>query len=75
MLSRGKVMKFPFIDPFVWARLHGLELQSAPCYYCETELWTCIAFSYKEQRGLMAPVCCCGNANTPYCVTLTGWMT
>lgn len=51
-----------------WAARHDLEQYTRPCSRCGAMLTTSIPFASGQLRGLMAPVCACGNERTPYCV-------
>jgi hypothetical protein len=55
-------------DPAAWARRHGIEPFTHPCPHCGASLATTLPFAIGTLRGLVAPTCACGNANTPYCI-------
>ena len=51
-----------------WAARYGIEPFSHPCHESGATLSTTAPFAVGQLRGLMAPPCACGNANTPYCL-------
>lgn len=55
-------------DPDEWAQRYGIEPFTHPCSRCDAPLTTTIPFACGSLRGLLAPVCSCGNELTPYCV-------
>lgn len=67
-MDRSRFLLVLGIDAEAWAKRYGIEPASAPCYHCDEELHTSIPFAVGRLRGLVAPVCGCGNTSTPYCV-------
>lgn len=51
-----------------WAKRYQIEPFSHPCGDCGTTLTTSLPFAHRHLRGLIAPVCDCGNDRTPYAV-------
>lgn len=68
MMDRDRFMRVLGADPAKWAKRWGIKPASAPCYTCDAERVTSIPFATGALRGLMAPVCPCGNDRGPYCV-------
>jgi hypothetical protein len=53
-----------------WTNRYGVEAFSHPCSECGAMLTTSLPFASGTVRGLVAPVCGCGNDCTPYVVLL-----
>ena len=68
LMNRDRFLVLLGTDPSVWARRYDIEPFREPCYVCGTELTTSVPFAFETLRGLLAPTCVCGNADTPYCV-------
>ncbi len=53
-----------------WAKRHGLEPFTHPCYVCDRPCTTSIPFVVQRTgyrlHGLIAPVCECGHPTPPY---------
>jgi hypothetical protein len=67
-LNRSRFLIIHGITTKSWCARHDLEPYTRPCSRCGAGLTTTIPFAVGQMRGLMAPVCSCGNENTPYCV-------
>ncbi len=70
MLIRRHMLAVHGADPVRWAKRHGIEPFTAPCYVCERPLTTSVPFAYGRLRGLKAPACECGDERGPYCVVM-----
>lgn len=68
MFDRDRFMKVLGGDPAKWANRYGIEPFTHPCRECGLYFTTSIPIARGTLRGLIAPVCECGNADTPYCV-------
>ena len=51
-----------------WAKRYDIKPFEHPCDECGARLVTSLPFAVGQLRGLMAPACACGNAQTPYCL-------
>lgn len=51
-----------------WIKRYGIEPFVAECYTCKKERRPTIPIAYGRLRGLLAPVCSCGNVDAPYCI-------
>lgn len=67
-MNRDRFLILHGVDPVRWAKRHGIEPASHPCYQCGAELRTTLPFAQGELRGLISPPCACGFEHTPYCV-------
>ena len=55
-------------DPARWARRHGIEPFTTPCDACGSPKTTTVPIARGAQRGLMAPLCECGDPSETYCL-------
>ena len=67
-MNRATFLRVLNSDGVRWARRYGIEPFTHPCSECGREMRTSIPSARGQLRGLIAPVCACGNTNTPYCV-------
>ncbi len=67
-MNRESYLRVFGVDPAKWARRYGLEPFTVGCKECGLAMSTTIPVARGKLRGLLAPVCECGNADTPYCV-------
>ena len=51
-----------------FARRHGIEPFSLPCFECGRELRTTLPFICGSLRGLISPICECGHNSPPFCM-------
>jgi len=68
MFDRDRFILAYGVDHLKWSKRYGIEIASAPCYRCGTELFTTVPFVVRgtKLRGLIAPRCQCGHVNPPY---------
>ena len=67
-MNRERFLVAMGVDAKRWAARYGIEPFSLPCPVCGSGMTTEIPFAFETFRGLIAPQCCCGNEDTPYCL-------
>lgn len=65
-MNRERFLVALGVDPKRWAERYDIEPFTHPCSKCGALLTTTLPFAMGTLRGLLAPVCACGNKNTPY---------
>lgn len=68
MITRNQFLLVLGEDASAWAARFGIEPYEHPCDVCGAPMRTTIPCASGELRGLIAPVCECGNVDVPYCV-------
>lgn len=67
-MNRAGFLRVLNQDPKRWSSRHGVEAFTIECRFCGVDMVTSIPFAYGKLRGLIAPVCECGNDDTPYAI-------
>ena len=67
-MNRERFLVVRGVSPERWAERYGMEPFDLACSECGAVMTTSIPFAFETLRGLLAPACACGNADTPYCV-------
>lgn len=68
MISSAPKFLIYGISQEAWTKRWGVEPFTIACYACERPITTLIPFVQGTLRGLIAPVCVCGDPFPPYAI-------